>query len=207
MMRLHSCIFFAFITFSFSVRQVNKKVWLVKNTLENIYDFDKNSDSVNQSIWFDISEKSIISKNVKTRYIKKYRILKLDTSLLQSVLKKQEESTTTIRDAKILISLPLPDGSFARFRFAKTETMVAQDNLKESLSIKTFTGQGVDNIYMNVAFETTTRGFHAMITDLDKVIYIEPYNQNDLFHYICYYKHDLKIKKTKPFEQGGPVKH
>jgi hypothetical protein len=156
----------------------------------------------NPTIWTDIAEETFAAKNGKVKLVRKYRTLRLDTAALNRVL-QEAPSTVSFRDATALISLPLPDGSFARFRFAPAPVMEGHAT-PGTAAIRTYSGQGVEGEYNGVAFDVTTEGFHALITGEKNAVYIEPYRQNDLLHYICYYKHDLETEGRIPFEEQGP---
>ncbi len=157
-------------------------------------------------LWSDISEALFAKEGGKKDYVQQYRTLVLDTTALSQLLSQaQSEEAVSLREATSEISLPLPDGTFARFRFVESATMAPGAD-PDSLPISTYMGQGIDDIYASVAFDLTTEGFHAMMTTGDEVVYIEPYQREDMVHYICFYKRDLRWDRTGPFEQQGPVK-
>lgn len=159
-----------------------------------------------ESVWSDISEVTFAKEGGKRDYVKKYRTLVLDTTALSQLLSQaQTAGAVSIRETQSVISLPLPDSTFARFRFVPSAT-IAPGSDTDSLNIRTYMGQGIDDIYSSVAFDMTPEGFHAMITAGNEVIYIEPYQQKDLIHYISFYKHDLRWDRTEPFEKFGPIK-
>lgn len=164
------------------------------------------SHSGDRPLWKDIPKAAAAKKNVKIDFLKHYRVLELDIAALQQLLARQAAETGGIREARSVIALPLPDGSFARFRFTASATTAPGPGNKDSGS-RTYLGQGIDNVYHGVAFDLSPSGFHAMITQENQVVFIEPVQLPDAIYYICYYKHDIKPGKRIPFEESGPIKH
>jgi hypothetical protein len=170
------------------------------NPLINTDHLDANKTA--DTLWSDITEESFARKDGRKDYAKRYRVIKLDTAACKRVL-AQAGDNTSLRNTKAIISLPLPDGSFTRFRFVYASAMSPELAAKHT-DVRTYTAQGLDDVYANAAFDMTAEGFHAMITREDKVVFIEPYKRNDPVHYICYYKHDIVAVKREPFEEKGP---
>jgi len=89
----------------------------------------------------------------------------------------------------IIISLPLPDGSFRDFKVWQTPMM--PDVLAAKYpEIKTFTAEAVGDRLVTAKIDFTVYGFSAMIFDGDNTSFIDPY---DNFHdgfYLVHYKRD-----------------
>ncbi len=153
-------------------------------------------------LWTTLSETAAQSKG--DRYIKpqKYQTLALNRKILESVLANTpSERQVTSREAGNIISLPLPDGTFARFRFVESATM-APDLAAQYPQIKTYTGQGVDDPSLSVSFDLTPAGFHGMIhSPKEGLSFIDPYSQGALDHYLVYAKKDYKAGPEKTFEE------
>ena len=157
------------------------------------------------NFWKDVLE-SKINTAAKQRQIipQQYRTLVLDTGRLTSFFKTTpKEFTEASKKNALVITLPMPDGSFARFHLA--ETSIMEPGLAAQFpNIKTYGGQGIDDPYATIKIDWSERGFHAMIISaVTGSVYIDPYAPNTLTHYISYFKKD--IKPAKPFIENGVI--
>jgi hypothetical protein len=83
------------------------------------------------------------------------------------------EFTQKARTATVVISIPLPDGSFQRFRIE--ESPVIKKALESAGSeTHTYKGIGLDDPTATIRFETAFDGFHAMVRSAAGVFYIDP---------------------------------
>ncbi len=125
---------------------------------------------------------------------KSYRAVELDHELLQSILGQAPRESTTDwahlqEDSGVVLSLPLPDGSFGKFRIV--ESPIMEPGLEAKFpEIKTYRGQGIDNPAATVRFDRTPTGFHAMILSPRGSVFIDPYSTRDTRHHISYWKRD-----------------
>src|SRR4051812_14376988 len=74
--------------------------------------------SIGQTMWQWVNERSLdpLAKRVIVPAV--YRTLRLDTAALEQTLARAPmEFTTAAKRNPAVISLPMPDGSLARFRF------------------------------------------------------------------------------------------
>lgn len=155
-------------------------------------------------LWTDVPAAAWQEKGVLTPALAHYRVLHLDTVRLQQVLDRQQ-GETDIRKAGTVLLLPIPDGTFVRFRFVASTT-VAPGPARSRAATSTYFGQGADDASWGLAFELGPAGFQAMITHGSLVVIIEPAAQAAGRYYLCYYKHDLKPGHRRPFEEGGPIR-
>jgi len=102
-----------------------------------------------------------------------------------------ERSVANHSQAPVL-SLPMPDGSTARFHV--WESSVQEPGLEAKFpEIKTFAGQGIDDPYATIRFDFNPySGFKAQILSPYGRIYIDPYAKGDIEHYISYYQRDYQ---------------
>ncbi len=89
-----------------------------------------------------------------------------------------------------VVSLPSPDGGFARFSVA--ESPIMEPGLAAKFpDIHTYSGQGIDDPAATVRFDVSNHGFHAQVLDPDGAWYIDPYYHLETSAYISYFKADL----------------
>ncbi len=157
-------------------------------------------------LWRDADESLFIASGERQIVPDKYRTLSLNKEALQTLLVNAPlESRVGVVNSESVISLPLPDGKFSRFRFVESPTM--EESLQAQYpEIRTYLGQGIDVPEATVRFDFTPHGFHAMILSSDDSVFIDPYAKNDTDNYIAYYKRDFQ-KSDRSFmcEVGNGV--
>ncbi len=145
--------------------------------------------------WNDVPESNI--QAIGERVIKpiKYRTLNLNVSDLKPVLEAAPlEKNVRPKNSNSVISLPMPDGTYLRFKFVDSPIM--EDGLAVKFpEIKTYLGQGIDDPYSSVRFDLTPLGFHAMIFSQAGTVFIDPYTLHDNMNYISYFKSDFRTDK------------
>ncbi len=152
-------------------------------------------------LWNEQNESEI--EIVGERYIKPntYKVFKLNldafSALLSDVpMEYSMEATTKIR----IIHIPMPDGSFQRFRFVESPVM-APELARKAPDVRTFLGYGIDDKYASVRFDITPQGFHAMILSPNGRVFVDPYSKGDRENYISYYSRDyVNPNKTRECE-------
>jgi len=154
----------------------------------------------------DVSEATIKQTAQKRVLIpSKYRTIRLDSSGLLSFFQLlPSEEKITNRNLAPVIAIPMPDGTTASFRIWESAAM-APELAKVYTSIKTFTGQGIDDPTATIKLDWTMYGFHAMIlSPVSGAVFIDPYDQQTVTNYISYYKKDYL--KKEPFAEFGPIR-
>lgn len=102
------------------------------------------------------------------------------------------------------ISLPMPDGTLARFAVEDSPLMERALAAKFP-TMKTYVGRGLDHPGWTARLDQTPQGFHAMILGDDGVaFYIDPYWSDDATTYITYRKRDYvnRAKEMTCFVSG-----
>jgi hypothetical protein len=95
------------------------------------------------------------------------------------------------RGAALLVVLPLPDGTNARFRVVEAPIMEPALAAKFP-SIKTYTGVGVDDPAASLRLDFTPKGFHAQVLSTTTgSFYIDPITRTDTEHYLSFWKRDV----------------
>ena len=149
-------------------------------------------------IWEDVAESSIPNRGQRGVMPRAYRILRLNKDALRALLADAPmEFTREANAAPVTISLPMPDGTFGRFKVVESPMMEAQLAAKHP-DYKTYSGTGVDDPAAITRFGITASGFHAIILAPSGTVYIDPYAKGDTEHYISYYKRDYP-KVGEPF--------
>ncbi|MEJ7587064.1 MAG: reprolysin-like metallopeptidase [Ferruginibacter sp.] len=160
-----------------------------------------------QNTFFADASENSFSVPAKKRSIvpSKYRTVTLNRSGLSKFLVTvPSEKNLFARNTSPVISVPMPDGSIARFNI--WESAVMEPALAAKFpGIKTFTGQGIDDPTANIKIDFTQFGFHAMIiSSVQGTVFIDPYSGNNTLQYISYKKSDFY--KAGKYSELPPVK-
>ncbi|MBE0573269.1 MAG: hypothetical protein IH618_17135, partial [Ignavibacteriaceae bacterium] len=143
------------------------------------------------NLWIDIPESQIAVKGERYIIPDLYRTIKLNVDLVRALLKSAPiEFTQEVIEGRSEIILPMPDGTFQKFRFWESPTMEPELQAKFP-EIRTYTGQGIDDPYATLKFDLTPHGFHAQVLSPNGRVFIDPHNMGDINHYISYYTKDF----------------
>ncbi len=122
-----------------------------------------------------------------------YRVCRVDSAELQNVLAAAPlEFSDEAKRGWAEISLPMPDGSSARFRFVESPIMAPELAAKYP-SIRTYVGQGIDEPAATVRFDSTPAGFHAQILSPTGSVCIDPFGGKDATLHLSYYRSDRAL--------------
>jgi hypothetical protein len=118
-------------------------------------------------------------------------MVKLNQAARAEILRRAPlEFTKAAGERQVLIALPMPNKTFARFRIE--ESPIMEPTLAARFpEIKTYRGKGIDDPTATVRFDWTPAGLHAIVLSAQGTVFIEPYGKGDTGTYINYYKHDL----------------
>lgn len=123
----------------------------------------------------------------------KFQALLLDRQQITDVLRLAplESNVGNVKNSDFVVSIPMPDGSFARFRVVESPIM-APGLAAKFPTFHTYLGQGIDDPTATIRFDLTPQGFHAQIlSPTHGASYIDPYTRGDDTLYTSYYKRDL----------------
>jgi hypothetical protein len=109
-----------------------------------------------------------------------FAIVRFDQAAFKELLRGAPlESGPGGVSAGVVLSLPLPDRTFARVRVVES-SILAPELAAAFPAIKTYVGQGVDDKTITVRLGWTQNGFHALLLGASGDIYIDPYTPGDL---------------------------
>ncbi|HEY6975552.1 MAG TPA: zinc-dependent metalloprotease family protein [Chitinophagaceae bacterium] len=152
------------------------------------------------SFWTDVPENAIAARGIRHTIPQKYRTMSLNVNgMRQLIAQAPQEKNTSLRSSGVIITLPLPEGKLARFRFVESPVM-APSLAARFPEIHSFVGIGLDDRDLSCAFDFTTAGFHGMIHSTENGLsFIDPYSQGDIDNYIVYAKKDYIPGLDKAF--------
>jgi hypothetical protein len=112
-----------------------------------------------------------------------------DTAKLREILASAPTVATPgllpTDDSGVLVDVPLPDGSYARFRVWNSPVM--EPGLASTLpEVSTYAGRGVDDPTLTLRCDWTPFGFHAQVLAGGRTSYVEPLWKGDVSAYACY---------------------
>lgn len=146
----------------------------------------------NNTMWQDVQPGSFIVKGQVYLAPIAYRTVKLNKAELFRVLSTAPlEVNVKVKNSATIISLPMPNGTFAKFRFVESPVMEAELQAQHP-EMRTYLGQGIDDPYATIRFDNTPMGFHAMILSPNGSVFIDPFSMNETDYYISYYRDDFR---------------
>lgn len=121
-----------------------------------------------------------------------YRSVSLDAAAQKQVLRHAPmEFTRAARDVQVVMMLPMPDGTFARFRIEESPVMAPLLAARFPW-IKAYRGQGLDDPTATTRFDVTPAGFHAIVLSTQGTVIIEPASRGRAGQYVSYDQRDAQ---------------
>jgi hypothetical protein len=143
-------------------------------------------------LWRDIKESEIAQRGERQIVPDRYRTLTLNVDMMRAVLASApEEFSDAARGRELIVTLPMPDGSFQRFQMEHSLTVEQGLADKFPELANTWRGHGIDDPTASGRFDFLNAGFHGMILSANGTFFIDPYSKGDITTYISYDKNDL----------------
>ncbi len=163
------------------------------------------------AVWREVSENSLTTEEKRSVAPDKYLLFQLNKTALTKILAAApSEFTEKAQGKPVIIELPLPDGTYTRFKIE--ESSVLEPNLAARFpEIKSYRGQGIDDPTLTTRFDWTPQGFHALILDGGRAINVEPANTGDASLYIAYSGENLRgnyeclVKDIENLQPSPPI--
>ncbi|MBC8029762.1 MAG: hypothetical protein H7Z16_06595 [Pyrinomonadaceae bacterium] len=119
-----------------------------------------------------------------------YRALHLNESAQRKVLGSAPmEFSKAARQSRVVMTLPMPDGTLARFRVEESPVL-APELATRFPAIKTYRGRGLDDPTATTRFDVTPAGFHAIVLSERGTVIIEPAAHGPAGKYVSYDQRD-----------------
>ena len=169
---------------------INSKVYAAPQALDRYSPPHASSGKESEDdIWQEAERAALTSKQTERRVVPvSYRTLRLNRDGLTRLLNLTPTESPATRGAHM--TLPMPDGSLARFQVK--ESPIMEPGLAAQFpEIKSYSGQGIDDPTATTRFDWTPTGFHAMALSAHATVIVEPYSKEDTNVYISYYKSDM----------------
>lgn len=125
---------------------------------------------------------------------REFQLARLNRQRLRQALNPTTINATAVNlptqtPARIVVSLPLPNGTFARFLVE--ESSVMEPELQRQFpDLRSYRGQGIDDPAMTLRFNETPAGLDAMVLSAGRTFYIDPFplRPGDTETHISFYK-------------------
>lgn len=157
------------------------------------------------TFWDFYEERDIVNKGEQLIKPKKYLVASLYGDDFKNYLFSLPIEINGVRNSKSEIILPLPDGSFERFKVAEY-SMMEKELAQQFSHIKTFNVQSIDNPLNFGKLDWTEYGFHAFLRTTKGDVFIDPLYRNNLTDYIVYYTSDFEKEEKYKLPEIGVLK-
>ncbi|MDQ3801006.1 MAG: M12 family metallo-peptidase [Acidobacteriota bacterium] len=163
----------------------------------NEQNIDKISEKQAENVWQTVEKSALVNR--AEGLPGDFQTLRLDKQRLASLLTNApHESRTPLRDSELILHLPMPDGSFSRFRIQ--EAPVLEPSLVARFpEIKSYRAVSIDDPGTTARFDLSPRGFRATILAPDKTVSILPADKTDESLYASYDGASLAMEKNENF--------
>jgi hypothetical protein len=150
------------------------------------------SQSLSENAWSPVSDRALRRSTERQVFPASYSTYFLDKNTMRSQLAQApEEFSEKSHFTQQIIQLPMPDGTMARFRVEHSLIVEAGLLVKFPELGATYRAFGIDDPTATARLDLLPSGFHGMILSTKGTVIIDPYDRNDSFNYLSYYKRDM----------------
>ncbi len=160
----------------------------------------------NDKFWATTTEAAITPIGKRQIVPQAYLVFKLNGSLLKDLLfAAPSEKTVKINESTCIITLPLPNGTYQKFKVV--EASIMEPALAAQFpNIKTFSVKGVDDPYANGKLDWNEFGFHGMIRTVNGGdFFVDPYCLQNTTDYITYYTKNFIKDPSQVLPEVGVI--
>lgn len=147
------------------------------------------------SLWKDIDELQVQGyQRSQVNLPGQFRLLQLDAGQLKSLLKAAPEPSLAMPgQSPATLDIPLPDGTFRKFRIWQAPVM-HPELAKKFPNINSYEGQDLENPFFRIYFAFSPIGFYGLVLTEDMgPVFITPVVREDTEHYLSYYEKDFDL--------------
>ena len=158
-------------------------------------------------VWQQIDDSALQQKTAERQIVPRfYSTFRLDRAALRQILNRapKESSDAARRGEEIMLTIPMPNGGFSRFRIETATTMEPELAAKYP-EIQSYRGLGIDNPTDSIRFDMSPNGFRAMIFSNQGTTFVEPYAKGDTLNYISFNKGDVSRSTGWACMTGGDI--
>ncbi len=106
-------------------------------------------------------------------------------ALVQQLARAPLEGSADLRQSRLILFLPAPDGSMQRFQVE--ESPIMEPSLAARLpAVRTYRGRGLDDATISTRFDLTPQGLHALVLSVQGSTYIEPASPGETTSYVTH---------------------
>lgn len=141
--------------------------------------------------WTPVDQTLVGIQGIRDIIPQKYIVYNTDFEAIRDILwTAPEESSIALSSSQTLLTVNLADGSSDIFRMIRYEMMEPELAVKYP-GIRTFRGESTTTPGRTIRADWTESGFRAVIRDENGMMYIDPFQRNDLQHRIVYFRKDF----------------
>lgn len=155
------------------------------------------------AFWSPMKESAVRASGPRQIVPQKYLTVQLNGSALKDKLfSAPSELQVKINESNCVVTLPLPNGTFQKFRVVESSIMEPELATKYP-NIKTFSVKGIDDPYANGKLDWNEFGFHGMVRSVNGDFFIDPYCVSNTTDYISYYTEDFVKDPAQRIPEAG----
>ena len=185
---------------------------LVGLTLGSSAGLAQTANTSADGVWKEVADIAAAATEApKIRLPRAYRLFEMDDFTMGANLREAGQKTL-VRAAALVMSLPMPDGTFARVAVEEAP-LLSPELQAQHPDIRTYAGRGIDDPAMLVQLDRTPLGFHAQLMTERGIVYVDPADAPANL-YLSYWKADaigepfrcLNVDTADPLHTVKPVK-